>query len=869
LIETTKLEQETENTIVADHGSDRRPTSAIERLIASSYFHLLLLALIVAVCFGRTLTSYFLADDFGEVSYVSRIFNGEPQLLLSNFTGNYMQIPGMNVYRPWLLVSLAVDFLLYKANATGFYFTNLAYFTGVVVLTYLVTMHLTKAWSRTRSSVAAFFGAALFAANPLRCESVSWVVGRVDIICCFFYLLSFLLFLKSKQPVLSNSNLSADGTWTRDHGKATDNNSNSKLSEGTESRQVTQGGTKQAAQLRTCRLYKTLAVLSFFLAMGTKEMAIGLPVLLTVTEFLGIGGDSQSRTFKQKLRDAAVFSAPLWISTVVYFIIRYLCLGTLGGGYVGGFGASQIYFMVQRWLDPDTIKRLFFPFCHSLFSNAPVYSQLLTVCYGAMFTLGLIRLTEKKISVRWFIFLSAWIVTAAVPIFQLWGLGFDLEGARFYFFLSIPLCLMVPLLLLHPSSTVRTAAELKLLVATAVTLTATICVLGRVAYLTDLEWVHAGKENRQVSLQAQKLAQSEKQEQLPVLGIPKERNGAHQILNGSTFGTMLNPPFTSAALSNRFATFDPIMFGPAEFINASRFKFVLRSNSTGEVFVWDKDKSSFRRMILDAKSKPIGTLVLPLPRSADGWLPHAHSHATYKFKDSAVQMTVMQEGDSVQVAGLDINPTAADFLQFDYKATAVPAAGLFTVYATGSEPTESEASAPMSDSSVFKTARVRLSRSWKWFCQGDIKSLTVQPYPCSEVVMRNFKLVSSDLVCPDLSISTAKVDGNGVAHVAAGNVIVELDSRKVVGASTFEIEIGKVNYFFDNFERVIAASPVATTVRTSLKAPRTHIDEANFKTPGFYELRARCLDVAGKPIGEYSDNLTLRIGQPESKTSGK
>ncbi len=845
MIETTNLEQETDNTILADHGSDRHPTSAIERLIASSYLHLLLLSVIVAVCFGRTLTSYFLADDFGEVSYVSRIFNGEPQLFLSNFTGNYMQIPGMNVYRPWLLVSLVMDFLLYRANATGYYFTNLSYFTGVVVLTYMITRHLTKGWSRARSSVAAFFGAALFAANPLRCESVSWVVGRVDIICCFFYLLSFLLFLKSKQPDLSQNNLSAD-------------NPSRKLSQESESRQVSKRS-----------LYKILGVLSFFLAMGTKEMAIGLPVLLTVTELLGVGSESHSRTFRQKLRDAAVFSAPLWISTVVYFIVRYLCLGTLGGGYVGGFGASQISFMVQRWLDPDTIKRLFFPFCHSLFSDTPVYSQLLTVCYGALFALGLIRLTEKKLSVRWFMFLSAWIVTAAVPIFQLWGLGFDLEGARFYFFLSIPLCLMAPILLLRPSSTLRTAAELKLLVAIAVTLTATICILGRVAYLTDLEWVHAGKENRQVSLQAQKLAQSGKQELLPVLGIPKERNGAHQILNGSTFGTMLNPPFTSAILSNRFATFDPIMFGPPEFVNAARFKSVLLSNSTGEVFVWNKDTSSFKRIVLDANSKPIGAMALPLPRLADGWLPHAHAHAVYQIKDSAVQMSAIQEGDSVQIGGLQINPTSADFLQFAYKATGVPAAGLFTVYAEGAEPTESEASAPMSDSRVFKTARVRLSRYWKWFCQGDIKSLTVQPYPCSEVVMRDFKLLSSDLACPNLSIANAKVDGTGVAHLTAQDVIVDLDPRKVDGASSFEIEIGKVNYFFNNFDRAVGASPIATTVRTSLKAPHLRIDDANFKTAGFYELRARCLDAGGKPVGEYSDNLTLRIGQPESKTSSK
>jgi hypothetical protein len=848
LIETTNAGQEIENSIVTESSQSSQPAkSVLERVIASPYLHMGLLILLVALCFGRTLSSYFLADDFGEVAYVSRIFSGEPQLFWSNFSGNYMQIPGMNVYRPWLLVSLVVDFLLYKANATGYYFTNLSFFAGGVLLIYFVTRHLTSEWSRTRSAVAAFFGAALFAASPLRCESVSWVVGRVDIVCCFFYLLSFFLFLKSRVRIdeFSNANSLA----------------------------VEKPVTKPVFEMpdaKTRTIYRAFGVLTFFLAMGTKEMAIGLPVLLTVTGFLGIGAgaSASSRSLTQKLRDAAVFSAPLWISTVIYFIVRYLALGTFGGGYVAGFGASQLSFMVQRWLDPDTIKRLFFPLCHSLFSNVSVYGQLLTACYGALFGLGLIRLAEKKLSLQWFLFLTAWMITAAVPIFQLWGLGFDLEGSRFYFFLSVPLCLMAPILLFRPSANVRTTAELKILVATAVTLTAIICVLGRVACLTDLEWVHAGKENRQVSVQAQKLAESHKHGLLPVLGIPKERNGAHQILNGSTFGTMLNPPFTSQAFSNRFATFDPIMFGPPEYIDASRFKTVLH-DSAGEFYVWDSDSSSFKNLKLDLSSKPVQSVSLPVVGMTNGWLPHTHSRAAYRIQDSVIRMTSMQEGDSVRIGDLNVNPLAADFLEFEYKATDVPDGANMTIYASGADPSEAEAVAHMSKTDSFKIVRVRLSRYWKWFCQGEITALTVQPYPCAEIVMRNFRLLSSNLLCPTIEVLGAQPDNAGIAHVDSQNVTVKLSPRDVKEAAFFAIEIGKVNYFFNNFEKVTTTSPVEATVQTSVNASEVHIDGKNFATPGFYELRARCLDSHGKPVGEYSDNLTLRIGQPQSTAMSK
>ena len=89
------------------------------------------------------LTSYFLADDIGEIAYVARIFHGHPQLFWLNLTGNYMQIGSMNVYRPWLLVSLVVDYLIWGANASGYYLTNLLYYIGDVLLFYIVTRQLT------------------------------------------------------------------------------------------------------------------------------------------------------------------------------------------------------------------------------------------------------------------------------------------------------------------------------------------------------------------------------------------------------------------------------------------------------------------------------------------------------------------------------------------------------------------------------------------------------------------------------------------------------------------------------------------------------------------------------------------------------
>ncbi|MBX9692911.1 MAG: glycosyltransferase family 39 protein, partial [Cyanobacteria bacterium] len=205
-------------------------------VVLNQFLHFALIATVVLLVFGRTLGSYFLADDFGEVSYVSQIFAGDWHRLWSNFTGNYMQIPNMAVYRPWLLMTLLGDFCLWRANAAGYYATNLLHFLACSILLYLLVRCLTRSWPVWRSAVAALFSAVIFAAHPLHCESVSWVVGRVDIVCLMYYLLGLFSIAR-----------------------------------------FTQSGN---------RGWFVLALSSYVIAILTKEMAIGLPVVATALTFL-------------------------------------------------------------------------------------------------------------------------------------------------------------------------------------------------------------------------------------------------------------------------------------------------------------------------------------------------------------------------------------------------------------------------------------------------------------------------------------------------------------------------------------------------------------------------------------------------------
>jgi hypothetical protein len=368
-------------------------------VIASVILSILLVALVWA-CFARTLTTYFLADDFGEIAYVSKICAGRWDMFAANWTGNYMQIPGMAVYRPLLLVTLISDFLIWKGNSVGYYLTNLLFVTGDTLLLFFVCRQLTHKWHATRSLCASFFAAALFAVNPLHCESTSWVVGRVDTGCCFFYLSALLLFLKGRE--------------------------NRKKS------------------------FIAASVTCFWSAMFFKEMAIGLPILVTAIAFLfppvSIRSELTLFGLSARVIRALRESAPFWISTVVYFGLRFITLGTLLGGYSGAIGDGQADSAIQRWLDMSTYHRVLFPFAVSIFQPTHMYPKVMLVCFTALSALILFRTLRKEIPLPYVAFVGAWLVTAVLPIYKLWGIGLDLEGARFCFFLTLPLSAALPLI---------------------------------------------------------------------------------------------------------------------------------------------------------------------------------------------------------------------------------------------------------------------------------------------------------------------------------------------------------------------------------------------------------------------------------------
>ncbi|MDR3617363.1 MAG: hypothetical protein P4L53_27650 [Candidatus Obscuribacterales bacterium] len=793
--------------------SDRVSVRSESNLWANSYVHTAFLLLLLLCTFARTLTSYFLADDFCEIAYVQEIFHGHPEMFWSNFTGNYMQIPGMNVYRPWLLCSLVFDWLLYGAKAWGFYLTNLLYLFACVVAYYAAVKVLTKSFGSVRSSLCALCAATAFLVSPLHCESISWVVGRVDIITAFFYLVGLALF---SQNILAKDDKNYPRTiW---------------------------------------------GVIAFVFALCTKEMAVGLPVMVFAISFLWQRENlGLSFLSVKRWRNAFIQSAPLWAVLLFYFVARMLFLKTAVGGYVAGFGAGQLADLMGRWLDRDTLTRLLVPLHHDIYDANPGYRGIVWAVLTVVTTLAAVRLIASRVSWKWYVFFLAWLATCAAPIFQLWGLAPNLEGARFYFFLTMPLSLILPLLLFYPQdlrgdrsgkivSIVGVAALLGLLV-----------FYQKAAANTNMLWVHAGKEVARLSDVCQKMAAATTaNERMIVLGIPQDNRGAHMILNGVTFDTMLHAPFAKEDCSRKFLNCAPVMYSPTDVINGGQFKSMLQMPDVLGAYVWSREK----RDLIKLENGQTATANLP---------PLLLSQADRPSGVSAGLEFVFNLRN--------INPLDYQYLQFDIEQKGDPATAerVGSVSWTGTQIIDPDTSKQNTANFFlsshrnyrnFQTETINLGHHWRWYSAGQIQSLRIKFPQSSGCSVRNVRLLPFAECAPMLTIaSVSPLDiwpNPFMSTVHLQPVTLQLtDARKAL-SSSIRLELSKVNFFYDNFEEQEKVDPVDRFIVISAqsgKPQKIDLEKAfgakPFLAHGFYQIRAVYIDGDKKPVGAPSDTVTI------------
>lgn len=176
-------------------------------------------------------------------------------------------------YRPISSLSYSLDTSLWHLEPFGFQLTNLL----LHVLASILVLLLLRALSN-RDTLLGWLTAVLFAAHPILIETVPSIDRRHDVLATLFFLVSLLLFLKSKPGA------------------------------------------------RYPRLTLGFSVAAYLMALGAKEIAIVLPYLVFSHSVLYRTGSVRNR-----LRSGMRAVLPFAVSTLCYLIWRLYVLGSLGG----------------------------------------------------------------------------------------------------------------------------------------------------------------------------------------------------------------------------------------------------------------------------------------------------------------------------------------------------------------------------------------------------------------------------------------------------------------------------------------------------------------------------------------------------------
>lgn len=245
--------------------------------------------LIVAglLLYGNTLDNGFHYDD----AYVILKNKGLTQTsqILDVFTGMEQAGPDplyRKHYRPVVYVSYMMNYALGGWNPVGYHLVNLLLHILVVFLTALVLWGLTGRWF-----VGVLTGL-LFLIHPFNAEAVNYITARSSQLYALFYLLAFYAYLRYRPPIF----------WNRD----------------TDSRERPSSGLHHPSIL-----WLWVCLISFILAMLSKELAVTLPLVIVLYEWLM----RPAVTWRARLK---FLGTPISISVVVvvsYLLIRRTLVG--------------------------------------------------------------------------------------------------------------------------------------------------------------------------------------------------------------------------------------------------------------------------------------------------------------------------------------------------------------------------------------------------------------------------------------------------------------------------------------------------------------------------------------------------------------
>ena len=164
----------------------------------------LAIALLLLLAYSNSFKSSFQHDDIhGIVSNPHTKDPGNlPRFFVDPKTGSGIYGEISSGYRPLLVASFALNYLVGGLNVFGYHLVNFLLHLLCTFLVYFILLHFFRQTGAVaeapslRSHLPAFFAALVFGLHPVQTESVTYISGRSSALTALFWLASFLAYLQ-------------------------------------------------------------------------------------------------------------------------------------------------------------------------------------------------------------------------------------------------------------------------------------------------------------------------------------------------------------------------------------------------------------------------------------------------------------------------------------------------------------------------------------------------------------------------------------------------------------------------------------------------------------------------------------------------
>jgi len=819
---------------------------------------LLLLAaalIITAVAYQPVIFNFFAGDDFVHLIWLQQAVK-HTELIWRNFHTAWLDGTTTKFYRPLISVFMVSDYVLYNRDGTGFHITNLLFHMTSVLFIFLTGRNLGKTLvvDEDISAPAAplspravtlywpFFAATLFGLYPLHTEAVSWITGRVDAVVTAFITGSFFFYLKSRQKE------SPGWFW--------------------------------------------LSIIFMILGLTSKEMTITLPATFVLFELIF---PRSKMPFKLTMKDlikrvrlAAVSTLPFWIVLALYFGVRVLALGTFVGGYDDSlFFISNPKAFIFQWMNG---LRLFAePLNHEIISARALVTKLWDI-YLAVAALGLIAAAAtNRNCIRLAVFLTGWLVLCLAPVYKVFAISDDLQGSRFAYVATVPLCMLLTFFVIATTSSAKKAAGEKsigpgLLVRNLLAM-GFLAVAFQVLTTNNSAWVYAGNEANAIRSGLIKLYDEiEGDPQVLFVGLPDQVHGAYicrNALPGMTHTPQLQRDIVNTISVDRF---EPIF--PFALIKKSLYE----NRSKIKIFRWDTDDKTFHKVDLDSVDQYPQTKTITFSGKdlSTTMTPANPDTCTFNWRGEA---TLEVQGSDKKLGRPEIRIEPGILPCFALEFVRVTMHGLDT--ATGStDPkttekikayTEKEgadllytndlvnkfelkcrtrtAISPANEKGVI-TLVFPLRSLPEWSLGGKCHDLLLRLPHCSHYSIDKIEIVPAAELSPKISFANCGYLGSkGFLHLAGNEPkqVIDYDASTINGATGVMMETTRTNLLFEE-QNSNELSRVARSLDMKEGAKgQIVLKREDFPSPGLYQIRLFAKDKNGDRMAQASDHVVVAV----------